>query len=89
MEDEVATGGGGDEFMETSYHLAGSDVTREDDVLRRQQRYCRGTIADGASSKVGSRRGRRRRDALFGVGGDGTVSDGGDDDDDDDERVAE
>jgi hypothetical protein len=65
--------------METLYHLAGSDVSREENVLRRQRRYRRGTITDGASSKVGSRRGRRRTDAIFGVGGDSTVSDGEDD----------
>jgi len=44
--------------LETSYHLAGTDVTPEDNVLKRQRRYRRGMIMGSSSKRRKSRGGK-------------------------------
>jgi len=40
----------------TSYHLAGTNVTKEDEVLKRQRKYKRGSIFKGSSSSSKNRK---------------------------------
>jgi hypothetical protein len=66
---ELNTIAWGGECMETSYHLVGTKVTGEDNILRRQKRYRRGGIMGGAGvASVGGSR-RRKSDAPPGIGG--------------------
>ena len=40
----------------TSYHLAGTNVTKEDEVLKRQRKYKHGSIFKGSSSSTSNKR---------------------------------
>ncbi|KAL3770912.1 hypothetical protein ACHAWU_003221 [Discostella pseudostelligera] len=48
----------------TSYHLAGTDVTREDGILKRQRKYKRTLLRDGG----GDGEGGTTKKGIFGVG---------------------
>lgn len=50
----------------TSYHLAGTDVTRDDGILKRQRKYKRTLLRDGGGDGDGG--GGTTKKGIFGVG---------------------